>query len=409
MLFKLLAATVVVVVANAAYTDFTCPTGWTLAPFDDTCNAVWPRRAVNGSAINATYAFDMSMKMNFQLAQEFCAAQGATLPQIRDLTTQLPFYKTMMGTTSGRGYWLNVWSDPTTTITGPTTSTWVTTDLRPSGFVFDWDTAPAMPRSYDRCAFMGMRGNGASKTVHGYNEKMYGSDCNSDQHALCTKPRIPLTINAINEGEPRRIEFVYKTSTLELRFYGPRIPTGTLVTLQSSSATSPSSEAAHGQPTHCKNIKDVTGVSAPFTLTVATEQVGTNVTFNNEYCGSGTCDVGTITIPSTHPFVLGASYSLCFFVASPFATPSVLSEYEHELLGGDMVIDVVTKYDTYLENVCERRKQTIESIVNPNANGFADTSRTDLRVNGQFPFTSRVEDSLDSINKFEQPGEGLAV
>ena len=65
-----------------------------------------------------------------------------------------------------------------------------------------------------------MKGNGAPQTVHGYNEKMYGSDCNSDQHALCTKPRIPPTINAVNEGEPRRIEFTRKTSALELRFYG---------------------------------------------------------------------------------------------------------------------------------------------------------------------------------------------
>ena len=118
--------------------------------------------------------------------------------------------------------------------------------------------------------------------------------------------------------------------------------------------------------------------------------------------------MGTITIPSNHPFVVGATYSLCFFVASPFATPSVLTEYEHELLGSSMIIDVVTKYETYLENVCERRKQTIDSIVSPTS-GFDDASRTDLRVNGQFPFTSRVQDSLDIINKYDQPGEGAAV
>ena len=396
-----------VTLSNAAYSDFACPVGWSLSSFDDTCNAVWPRRAVNGSSINASYAFALSMKMNFPLAKSFCEAQGATLPLIRDLATQLPFYKNLMGNQSGSGYWLNVWSDPTNTINGSTVNSWVTTDLRPAGFVFDWESSPAMPRSYDRCVYMGMKGS--PQTVHGYNEKMYGSDCNGDFHALCTKPRIPQSINAVNEGEPRRIEFVYNFTNLTLRFYGAHIPTGTQVTLQTSSSSTPNSDVAQGLPTHCKNIQNITGASVPFTLSVATEQIGTNTSFNNAYCGSNTCDVGTITIPYTHPFVLGYSYSLCFFVASPFPSPVVLSEYEHELLGESMVIDVVTKYDTYLENVCERRKQTIDSIVSPTSTNFDDSNLPNLRVNGQFPFTSRVENSLDSINKYDQPGEGSAV
>lgn len=384
------------VVANGqGYPVFQCPAGWSLLPWDDTCSAVWPRAQINGDAYDGVNAALLSRPMNFNRAREMCAEQDASLPTIRDLATQLEFYKDLVGRTSGRSFWINVWADPADKdfATNPGGTPWITTDRRDVGFVFDWDLKRSMPRPFDRCVAMHMKGDGIA--VHGGNEKMIGTDCGSVHHVVCTKKRVPAGIAAINEGEPRRMEFVWNTSDLQLTFYGTRIPEGTLLTLQSANGVD--SQILNRQPTRCQGIRSISGVSAPFRLSVTASVPSIDADFSDRFCGAGstTCDTATVTIPRDWPFVRGAKYSLCFFVADIFDTPSSsLLEFENELLGDEMVIDVVQKYSSYQEDICDMRAKDITTFYG----GYSDTAQPKLT---QTPFDSAVEESKDTLLSFE--------
>eukprot|EP00388_Colpodella_angusta_P015581 GDKJ01038619.1.p1 GENE.GDKJ01038619.1~~GDKJ01038619.1.p1 ORF type:complete len:266 (-),score=0.35 GDKJ01038619.1:62-859(-) len=252
-----------------------------------------------------------------------------------------------------------------------------------------------VPRSYDRCVAMHMKG--LSLFTPGGNEKMIGTDCSASHHVICTKKRVPVGIGAVNGGEPRRIEFIWNTTTLSLTFYGSRIPAGTLLTLQTGD-DSVSNPTQYRQQTQCVKVSNITNASTPLPLTVTSTSNSTlNATFAARYCGanSTTCDVATVTIPSTWPFIRGAKYSLCFFMADLFATPSSsLNEYQYNMLGSNMYIDVVQKYTSYQEDICEYRKHDIETFYG----GYSDSNQPRRTMNA---FDASVEDSKNTLLSFK--------
>lgn len=380
--------------AAQSYPSYSCPPGWSYLAWDDSCSAVWPRLYIGQNiTYNATRALELSVPLNFKRATELCEQQRATLPVIRDLTTQLTFYKNLIGLTSGRSFWLNVWSNASLKDFDATTqSTWITTDRRPVGFVFDWDTVRGMPRSYDRCVAMHMKG--LNLYTHGGNEKMIGTDCGATHHVICTKKRVPAGIGAVNGGEPRRMEFVWNTTSLVLTFAGSRIPSGTLLTFQTGDDAT-SNPTQYRQATQCTKVTNITGASTPFPLTLtSTSNSSVDPLFAAQFCGtnSTTCDFATITVPKDWPFIRGAKYSLCFYVADLFATPSTsLDEYQHNLLGANMYIDVVQKYTSYQEDICESRKHVLETYYG----GYNDASMP-YRTS-PYPFDAPVEDSKNLL------------
>lgn len=327
-----------------------CPTNWTWNSFDDSCNIVYPNLT--------TRMGDVPSFVSFAQATEYCRSQNAALPVIIDLPTQLTFYRELVGMQSGRRWWVGVQLDPS--VKNTSLQRWITATGRSTGFVFDWDTKRLMPNLYDRCVVMHEIGN-YSKRVHGGNGKMLTVDCEQRHSVVCTKQRVPVKLEGFNDGLPRRIPFVHRTYDLNITFLGPRIPAGTLVTLQTLDPAQglPLSQRT-GTETHCKSVTDVTGVSTPFPLTVS--NFWYNSTRTPSLC-NGSCMSASIVIPKTWALQRGARYSFCFYVPLPFATPNNLPEYQFELLGSQAYLEVVQHDKDFLRDVCTRRTQDLQAVV----------------------------------------------
>lgn len=325
-----------------------CPLGWTYSTFDDSCNAVWPLRSNRSTALH-----NLPTLVSYHDAVAFCQLFDAELPVIVDLTTQLAFLQHLAGTSSGRRWWIGLHADPSE----KNTQRWIDKNGRSSGFVFDWDAKRNQPGAYDGCIVMHQNGTTASGRVFGGNGKMITYGCEEKAHVICTKQRVPVSITGLDGELPHRIEFV-EGSSLQISFYGNRIPNGTLVTLQSMTPEMTNLSLPDRSPTRCRAVSNVTGVQTPFTLIP-----DDTLTSSRRLC-NGTCMTASITIPSNWPFVRGARYSLCFFVPVPhFTEPNDLAEYQHELLGPDAFVEVVQSTSSFLTDVCTHRRQGVDVVV----------------------------------------------
>lgn len=331
----------------ASIHDVPCPTGWNHDRNDDTCNAIFPRQNHN---------FTVGGKVNFYEAAHFCAGEGAEMPLIYS-TAKLAYYNGLAGPTSGRTWWIGVRNDPSHR---SLPQRWITRQRRTEGFLFEWDGKQQPQPGPQGCVVQHMRGD-KKKTVGG-RTKMVTRDCYERHSVICTKPRVPPHISAVNQQPPGRIEAVWRHPNT-YTFWGQNIPYGTRLSLQTT--TEEEFVEAPNQPTRCKHVGVVHGASEPIELNV------TKTAFYNKLC-NGTCQSATVTFPSTWPFVRGAKYSLCFFVPRPWATPQVPTEYDYELLGGDAFVEVVQKHEEYLRDVCLRRRHNLEMFY---GSGHVDTHR----------------------------------
>jgi hypothetical protein len=324
-----------------------CPKGWTYSSYDDSCSATWPRNNRSTSQNN------LPTTVSYFDALHWCHLQGAELPVIIDITTQLAFYQNLIGTQSGRMWWLGVRADPS--VVSPPQRWIVESSHRSAGFVFSWDTKRSMPGIYDDCVAMHQNGTGVSGRVFGGNGKMITIGCEERASVICTKQRVPVSITGTDGSLPRRLEFV-EGSPLTITFFGNRIPNGTLVSLQSMTPDMVNLTLPEGAQTHCKRVSNLTGVHTPFVLIP-----DDTLTSSQRVC-NGTCMTASITIPSTWPLVRGSQYSFCFFNPVPhFSTPNDFSEYQNEYLKGAF-LEVVQNVNSFLSDVCAIRRQEVDVV-----------------------------------------------
>lgn len=324
-----------------------CPHGWTYSSYDDSCSAYWPRNN------RSTAEHNLPTYVSYFDALSWCKSQGAELPVIVDVTTQLAFYQNLIGTNSGKMWWIGVRADPSV---ASTPQRWlIEGSKRSAGFEFSWDIKRNMPGVYDDCIAMHQNGTGVSGRVFGGNGKMITLGCEERASVICTKQRVPVSITGTDGNLPHRLEFVEGTP-LTITFYGNRIPNGTLVSLQSMTPQMVNLTLPERAQTHCKVVSNLTGVQTPFVLIPSD-----TLTSSQRLC-NGTCMTASITIPTTWPLIRGAQYSFCFFNPSPyFATPNDSNEYQNEYLPGTY-LEVVQNENSFLTDVCAHRRQEVDVV-----------------------------------------------
>lgn len=341
----------VVARASVPYKQRPCPKLWNWRRSDDTCHRLYPNLHNNVTT---------AVLLSYGDAVAFCGSVQSSLPVITN-RTQLQYFISLVGKTSGVSFWIGVKADPS--FKRPP-QRWQTIQQRSDGIYYDWDRAQHMP-GYENCIAVQMRGDGVTRG--GGNNRMVTLDCALRASVVCSRPRLVASLNGVEWDVPRRIELTWHQPK-QIRFIGQQIPRGTMVTMQTTrnveDATTPN------QPTHCLKVNYLTGAATPLLLNITTRR----------YSGlcNGTCDEGTVMFPSSWPWVRGARYSFCFFTPFPFATPRVPAEFAQELLGPAAYLEVTQSYTEYLTDICNRRLA--------NVNLFYNDRRTDRNTDKVQPF-----------------------
>lgn len=326
-----------------------CPVGWLHYEPEDTCYKVWPTSDWNTTT---------KVRLPYHEAVEFCALHDAVVPIVVN-ASQFDFILDLMGRTSGRAVWIGIRNDPANRLAQ---QVWRTPAGRDFDEHFRWDKKRKMP-SVEDCTAIHARGD-ESKRIVGGNNKQITVDCWEKLGVVCQKQRVPVAINGVNNSASGPVYHVWGKH-LKLVFIGRRIPPHTRVTIQTTTedyfATAPP-----GFQTNCTDIQSLTAERVSLTLNVSLQTIPHHVLCN------GTCDMATVELPASTPFVRGARYSFCFFVPIPFTAPKHRREYSANLLP-NVYLETVQAHDEYLRDVCTRHEHSVDLFWN--AAGHDDTNR----------------------------------
>jgi len=233
----------------------------------------------------------------------------------------------------------------------PKSRRWVVGRGRPPRSL-PWDTPNGEPRiPHGACA--ALHRSGTSLTSGGGNDLLLSEECGVPLAYVCSRPRVPPRILAVNGAVgPQGLRAVF-TRGLVLSFAGVNLRDNVYVSIQTA-RDGRDGPLPSGSAVPCENVRSLEGIAAPRLLSLSARASLRPMSFCN-----GTCALANITLSSKTPWRIGEVYSICYAVgATSRNTPA---EYFRSA-GGGATIEVIQERSEFLRDVCRMRSGMVDSV-----------------------------------------------